>query len=130
MTYAADLMAIRPFERYPKVVTLSWTRLGAALGGLAMSLTAGAGIASAQPDLSPAVNTTCNYAQVVAAMNAQFSDAAAQFNGSPAAQGWLQNFLAASPDQRPPMLDQLQATPGAAQFIPLLVPLANACKKY
>ena len=63
-------------------------------------------------------------------MNAQFPDAAAQFNASPLAQGWLQNFLASTPDQRPAMLDQLQATPEAAQFVPTLVPLANTCKNY
>ena len=112
------------------MVTLSLTRLAAAVGGLELSLTAGVGVASAQPDLGPVVNTTCNYSQVVAAMNAQFPGPAAQFNASPPAQDWLQNFLASPPAQRQQMLDQAQSTPEAAQFVPLFVPLANTCNNY
>ena len=68
------------------MATLSLTRLAVAVGGLALSLTAGAGVASADPDLGPVVNTTCNYSQVTAALNAQDPAAAAQFNDSPMAQ--------------------------------------------
>ena len=82
------------------MVTRSLTRLVAAGGGLALLLLAGAGIASADPDLGPAINTTCSYPQVVAALNAQSPAAAAKFNNSPMAQGWLRNFLASPPDQR------------------------------
>src|ERR1700691_3928308 len=65
---------------------LALTRLAVAAGGLALSLTAGAGVASAAPDLGPAINTTCSYSQVVSALNAQDPAAAAQLNGSPSAQ--------------------------------------------
>ena len=58
---------------------LSLTRLAVAVGGLALSLTAGAGVASADPDLDPIVNTTCTYPQAVAALNAQNPAAAAVF---------------------------------------------------
>ena len=76
------------------------TRLAVAVGGLALSLTAGAGVASAGPDLGRAINTACSYSQVVSALNAQDPAAAAQFNASPVAQGYLRQFLAAPPAQR------------------------------
>ena len=47
------------------------TRLGVAVGSLALSLTGGAGVASAGPDLFSAVNSTCTYSQFVAALNTQ-----------------------------------------------------------
>ena len=50
------------------MIKLSLTRLAVAVGGLALSLTAGAGVASADPDLGPIVNTTCSYPQVMAAL--------------------------------------------------------------
>jgi hypothetical protein len=40
---------------------LSFTRLGVAVAGSALLLTAEAGVASADPDLGPIVNTTCSY---------------------------------------------------------------------
>ena len=77
---------------------LSTTKLIVASGGLALSLTAGAGIASAGPDVSPIINSTCTYPQVVAALNAQDSGLAAQLSQTPAAQGWLQALVAATTD--------------------------------
>jgi hypothetical protein len=71
------------------MIKLSLTRLAVAVGGLALSLTVGAGVASADPDLGPIVNTTCSYPQVMAALNAQDPAAAAQFNASPMAQSAL-----------------------------------------
>jgi hypothetical protein len=62
-------------------MTKLWlTRFTVAVGGLALSLTAGAGIASATPDLGPAVNTTCTYDQLVAALNAEDPTVAAFLN--------------------------------------------------
>lgn len=95
-----------------------------------MSLTVGLGIAAAEPDLGPAVNTTCNYSQVVAAMNAQSPAAAAQFNDAPVAQSFLQQFLASPPPQRQQMLQQAQGVPEAAQFVGLVGPIANTCHNY
>ncbi|HET9876848.1 MAG TPA: hemophore-related protein [Mycobacterium sp.] len=110
--------------------TLSLTRLAAAAGGLALSLTAGVGVASADPALNPAVNTTCNYSQVVAAMNAQSPAVAEQFNATPVAQSFLQQFLASPPAQRQQMLQQAQGSPEAAPFIGLFTPLASTCNNY
>jgi hypothetical protein len=64
------------------MIKVSLTRLAVAVGGLALSLTAGAGVASADPDLGPIINTTCTYPQAVAALNAQDPATAAQFNAA------------------------------------------------
>lgn len=112
------------------MTTPSLTGLAAVVGGLAVSLTAAAGVASADPDLSPVVNTTCNYSQVVDAMNDQSPAAAEDFNASPIAQSWLHRFLAAPPDQRQPMLDELKGTPSAEQYVDALPQLASVCNNY
>lgn len=63
-------------------------------------------------------------------MNAQSPDAAAQFNATPMAQSFLQNFLAAPAPQREQMLEQAQAVPEAAQYVNLVGPIAKTCHKY
>ncbi|KBX78041.1 hemophore-related protein [Mycobacterium tuberculosis] len=109
---------------------LSLTALSAGVGAVAMSLTVGAGVASADP-VDAVINTTCNYGQVVAALNATDPGAAAQFNASPVAQSYLRNFLAAPPPQRAAMAAQLQqAVPGAAQYIGLVESVAGSCNNY
>jgi hemophore-related protein len=110
--------------------TLSLTRLAVAVGGLALSLTAGAGVASAGPNLGPVVNTTCNYSQVTAALNAQDPAAAAEFNDSPEAQSWLRSFLASPPGQRQQMLQEVQGMPGTEEYVGTVVQLANTCNNY
>lgn len=116
------------------MVTLSLSRLAAAVGGLALSWTAGTGVASALPDpgpdIAPAVNCTCSYEQVVAAMKAQYPDAAAQFNASPEAQAWLYDLVDAPPSQRIVMLREQENTPEAQPFKGIIVPLANSCHNY
>ncbi|HEY9303149.1 MAG TPA: hemophore-related protein [Mycobacterium sp.] len=112
------------------MVTPSFTRLAAAVGGLALSLVAGAGIASADPAIDSAINTTCSYPQVVAALNAQSPADAAKFNASPMAQGWLRSFLASPPPQRAQMAQQAQGMPGAGKYIGLIGQLANSCNNY
>jgi hemophore-related protein len=112
------------------MVTRSLTGLAAAIGGLALSLVVGAGIASAAPDMGPAINTTCSYPQVVSALNAQSPAAAAKFNGSPMAQGWLRSFLASPPDQRASMAQQAQTYPGAGQYIGLINQIAVSCNNF
>jgi hemophore-related protein len=112
------------------MVTRSLTRLTAAAGGLALLLLTGAGIASADPDMGPAINTTCSYPQVVAALNAQSPAAAAQFNSSPMAQGWLRSFLASPPDRRAQMAQQAEGMPAAAQYVGLIGQLAASCNNF
>jgi hemophore-related protein len=112
------------------MVTRSWTRLSAAVSGLALSLLAGAGIASADPGMDSAINTTCSYPQVVAALNAQSPAAAAKFNSSPMAQGWLRSFLGSPPPQRAQMAQQAEGMPGAAQYIGLIGQIAGTCNNF
>jgi hemophore-related protein len=104
--------------------------LAAAAAGLALSLTVGSGAASADPDMGGIVNTTCNYSQVMAALNAQNPAAAAKFNSSPIAQSYLHQFLAAPPPQRQAMAQQAMATPGAAQQFGLVQQVAATCNSF
>jgi hemophore-related protein len=106
------------------------TRVAARIGGLALLLAAGAGIASADPDLGPIVNTTCNYGQVMRAMNAQAPQAAADFNASPAAQAWLRSFLAAPPAKRQQMAQQVAGMPALQEYQGAINQVANTCNNY
>ncbi len=108
---------------------LSFIGMGVATGAVAMSLGLGAGVASADP-YDVVVNTTCSYPQVIAALNATNPGAAAQFNSSPIAQSYLQRFLASPPPQRGQMVAQLQAMPGAAQYIGVVETVAGVCNNY
>jgi hemophore-related protein len=112
----------------------SLTRLVAAVGGLALSLTVGADVAFADPDLGPVINTTCNYSQVVSALNTQSPVAAAQLSASPTAQAVLRGFLASSPDERQQIAQELQSRPESQQYVQqyvgLLLQVANTCNNY
>lgn len=108
---------------------LSTIGMGVAAGAAALSLGLGAGVASADP-LDGVVNTTCNYGQVMAALDATNPGAAAQLHASPMAQSYLQRFLASGPGQRQQMAAQLQAMPGASQYIGVVESVAGVCNGY
>jgi hemophore-related protein len=112
------------------MVKLSLTGLAVAVGGVALSLTAGAGVASADPELDPIVNSTCSYQQAVAALNAENPEAAAQFNASPATQSFLRRFIASPPNQRLEMAHQMQSTPGAQQYFGVVQQVFATCNNY
>ena len=112
------------------MIELRLTRLAVAVAGLALSLTAGAGVASADPDLGPIVNTTCSYPQVIAALNAQDPAAAAQFNSSPMAQSALQQFLASPRSQRLAMAQRMQSSPRAQQYFGLIQQVVATCNNF
>jgi hemophore-related protein len=112
------------------MVKLSLTGLVSAVGGLVLSLAISTGVASADPDLGPLLNTTCTYPQAVAALNAQSPAAAQQFSRAPVVQGWLRSFLNAPVDQRQRMLDQVQGSPAAQQFEGVALQVANVCMNY
>ncbi len=111
------------------MMRLSLSKMATVVGGAAIALTAGAGIASADP-LDPVINTTCNYGQVMAALNATDPGAAAQFNSSPIAQGYLRQFLASPPPRRAQMAAQIQAMPQAAGYFNDVVQVASTCNGY
>ncbi|MGE2721085.1 hemophore-related protein [Mycolicibacterium celeriflavum] len=110
----------------------SLSALSIGLGGLAMSISAGTGIAIAAPDLGPAVNSTCTYPQFVAALNTENPEAAAGFNASPPDQSAIQRFLAAPPGSgdRLAMAQMVANNPGAAQAIPVLQQVFSVCNNY
>ncbi|HTX98127.1 MAG TPA: hemophore-related protein [Mycobacterium sp.] len=108
---------------------LSLTKLALMAGSAAVALTAATGIASADP----IIDTTCNYGQVMAALNdPKVTDpaTAAQFNQSPVAQSYLRQFLAAPPPKRAQMAQQIQAMPQAQQFMGTIQTVAGVCNNY
>jgi hemophore-related protein len=112
------------------MLNVSWTKLVIAIGGIALSLTTGVAVASADPDLGPLINTTCSYPQAVAAMNAQAPGAAQRFSASPVAQAWLRTFLASSTDQRQRMVQQVQSIGALQQYVGVVQQVAGSCSSY
>jgi hemophore-related protein len=112
------------------MVELSSTGLAVAVGALLLSLATGTGVASADPDIGPLLNTTCTYSQAMAALNAQSPAVAQQFAANPAAGAWLRSFLGSPVDQRQRMIQSVQALPGVAQYTGLVLDVANTCNNY
>ena len=108
----------------------SSTKVAVAVAGAALSLGLGSGIASAQPDSSAVINTTCTYDQVIAALNSSSPEKAAEFTSSPIAVGWLHSFLGSPRDQRQQMIQQVQRIPEAAPYTGLVLQAANTCNNY
>lgn len=108
------------------MVKLSSKSLVVALGGLALSLTAGASVASADP----LVDTTCTYPQVIAALNAQDPALAQTFSASPLASSTLSRFLAAGTGERQQIVDQLQGSSLGQRYIGPIMSIANTCNNY
>src|ERR1700757_3117288 len=104
---------------------LSFARLAAAVGGVGLALTAGAGIASADPEA--AINTTCNEGQVMSALQVVDPGAAAQLSASPMGMNYLRQFLAAPPPQRREMAAQLAAMPAFSRYINDVDLVAQRC---
>ena len=105
---------------------LSLSKLAAIAGGFGLALTAGTGIASADP----IVDSTCTYTQFVSALNAQNPMMAAAFNASPETQSGLRQFLAAPKSQRVAMADQIRNTPANQPYVPVIEQTFNVCNNY
>lgn len=112
------------------MLKVSRTKLAVVIGGVALSVPMSVGIASAQPDLGPVINTTCSYDQVMAAMNAERPDLAAQFNAQPMALGMLRTFMNSGPVERQNTVNQIAAYPGAASYLGATLQLAGTCNNY
>ena len=114
------------------MVTRSMSKLAAAAGGLALVALAGAGIASADGLSQQAINTTCNYGQVHAALQAQNPGFANMLDSQPSAQAFLQDFLASPPDARRASAQRAQAThpAQAGAFIPVINNVAATCNNF
>lgn len=106
------------------------TRFAVGCGGVLAALIAGAGVASAAPDVNAIANSTCTYPQVMAALNAQSPDVASRFTASPVATAWLQQLVASTPDQRQVMIAQVQKMPAMQQYGGLISQVASTCSNY
>jgi hemophore-related protein len=111
------------------MVRLSLAKLAAGVGGAAFALSAVTGVASADP-MDPIVNTTCNYGQVMAALNATDPATAQQLNSSPFAQSYIQRFLASPPPKRAQMAAEMQQSPVAAKYFNTIQQVAVVCNNY
>jgi hemophore-related protein len=98
----------------------------------AVSMASGPGTASAQPDITALVNTTCSYGQIMAALNTEAPDVARQLTAYPMAQARLQQFLALPIDQREQMAQSALATNPQLQQQngEVLVQVASTCSNY
>lgn len=119
------------------MTSTQWLRGVAAVGGLmAVCSVAVAGPATADPISEALATTTCSYAQVTAAMNAQTPELAAQLYLRPDMQANLQSFLALPVDQRRQRIAQEQAAnPQLQQMLaaalgPQVTQVANSCMGY
>ncbi|KKW65761.1 hemophore-related protein [Mycolicibacterium elephantis] len=112
------------------MIQLSMTRLAVVVGGVALSLGAGAGVASAAPDLGPAINTTCTYGQLVAALEAQNPQVAAAFNKTPIVQRGLNEFLAAGPEQRAKTAQHVASAPQMQPYLPAIEAAFATCNNF
>jgi hemophore-related protein len=105
-------------------------RMIAGTSGVLLSLIAGSGIASAFPDPTPIINSTCSYPQVMAALNAQDPALAAQLQANPMATGWMHQLVNAGPAQRAQMVHQAENTPGVTQYTNVIMSVATTCNNF
>ncbi len=106
------------------------TKLVVAVAGLGLALTAGAGFASAAPNLDSMVNTTCNYQQVTAALSAQGPGPAADLSRSPEALSMLQQFLGMPSSQRRQMANLLAGHPANQPYLGPIEQAFNTCGQF
>ncbi len=106
------------------------TRLALAVGGPALVLAAGAGTASATPDIGPMVNTTCTFDQAMRAVHAENPFAASYLDASPPNLQFLRQFMSSTPDQRVSMLNAVKNNPGADEALPVFTQMMTSCVNY
>jgi hemophore-related protein len=112
------------------MIKLPLSGVAVAVGGLALALTAGVGVASADPDLDPMINSTCTYNQWVKALRAENPGPASAFDSQPASQSFMQQFIASSPAQRTSMAQMVSGMPGADQNLPVIQQAFSSCNRY
>lgn len=108
----------------------SLSRVAVAVGASVLLLAAGVGVASAEPNIAPMVNTTCTYDQAMAALHAENPMAAKILDASPPNLQFLRTFMSSSPEQRTSLLNQIKNNPGAAQALPVFTQMMTDCVNY
>jgi hemophore-related protein len=106
------------------------TKVAVAVGGLAVAVTAGAGIASAQPYVDTMVNSPCTYDQAIAAVNAENPTAAQYLMQSPPNLEFIRVFLSSDKDTRLSLLNQIKGNPGIDQALPVFTQMMSSCVNY
>jgi hemophore-related protein len=104
--------------------------MAVAVGGLALSVTAAAGVASAQPYVDTMVNSPCTYDQAIAAVNAENPMAAQYLMQSPPNLEFVRVFLSSPKDQRISLLNQIKGNPGIDQALPVFTQMMSSCVNY
>lgn len=104
------------------------TKVVVAAGFAALALSAGTGVAAA--DATTLANTTCNYNQIVSAVNAEVPEEASGINTNSQLQGLLRDLLAASPADRQGMISQAQGNFFLNDDIGAMIQVADSCKNY
>ena len=87
-------------------------------------------LASASPAVDAIANSTCTYPQVIAAVNAEAPETAAELNSSPLVNMWLQGLMAASPDERRAKIAEVSGYPQMQQYAPVINQVAYSCNNY
>ena len=106
------------------------TKLALAVGGAALSLTAGAGLATADPVYGAMTETTCTYEQAMAAVHAENPMAASYLDQSPPNLQFLRIYMGSSPAERVNLLNQIKNNPGVDQALPVFRQMMTSCSKY
>jgi hemophore-related protein len=125
-------------------MTCLLVKVAAGIGVLTAVSLCGAGIASADPGDGPLIETTCSYAQLMAALQVEAPDASARLAEHPDSQAKLQAFVALPVEQRKQRLqqfldrnpdvrakiDQNRSTPEGQAKIQMLAGIAATCHNY
>lgn len=107
-------------------------RVVAGGAGLLMALGMAGGIASAEPNVENVVHSTCTYPQVIAALNDQDPNMAAQIQASPIAVNYLQGLVNSPPgsEDRRQRIAMIQGYPEFATYATLINTVAGNCSNY
>jgi hemophore-related protein len=106
------------------------TKLAVCMGGLFLAAGAGAGVASAEPNIDALVNSTCTYPQVIAALQQQDPAVAGEITSDPMKSGYLQSLINQSPAQRRQSIQVFQGNPMVAQYTGTINAVAASCNSY
>lgn len=115
------------------MINLSLTKIAVSAGGMALALTTGAGVASADP-MEPIINelaaTTCSYDQANTALHTENPMAATYFDESPPNQEFLRIFLSSPREKRVKLLNDGRNNPGIDVALPIFQQMMRSCHKY